>query len=94
MNSTLQNISDRELLETMYEEITSLKQTLNYYPQWIPIYLVAEEMQLSNRQMYKRVVESGIYEEGKHYKKIGNDVCVNKKIIHTLRRKRKQKATA
>ncbi len=84
-------ISDRELLETIYEEMVSLKNIVSSFPNWIPLYVVSDEMNISYRQIYRRVVESGLYEENNHYKRIDGDVCVNKSIIHTLKRKRNHK---
>lgn len=91
MNSKLHNFSDRELLETIFEEMVSLKNIVGSFPKWIPLYIVSDEMDMSYRNMYRRVVESGLYEEDNHYKKVDGEVCVNKSIIHTLKRKRKHK---
>mgnify|MGYP003521857400 FL=1 len=58
-------ISDRELLETIYEEMVSLKNIVSSFPNWIPLYVVSDEMNISYRQIYRRVVESGLYEIGR-----------------------------
>jgi len=91
MKLPTEHISDRDLLETIYKEMVSMKKLIEFIPQWIPIYVVSNNLEMSYRNMYKRVVESGVYQSNIDYKKVDNEICVNKNIIHTLQRKRKPK---
>jgi len=88
-----QNISDRDLLLSIYEEITSLRDAIKYIPNYISLNDVSEFHNLSYKQMYRRVVESGDFEDGKHYKKDNGELKVSKNILHLLKRKRKPKTT-
>ena len=92
MKVNINLISDRDLLETIYDEMVSLKKVVEFFPQWIPLNIVSDDMKMSYRNMYRRVVESGLYEMDNHYKRVDGEVCVNKNIIHTLKRRRKQKS--
>lgn len=93
MSFQLENISERDLLVSIYEEVVSLRNTIKYIPNYISLNDVSEFHNLSYKQMYRRVVESGDFEEGNHYKKEGGEIKVSKSILHLLKRKRKPKNT-
>lgn len=92
MNSTLQNISDRDLLVSIYEEMVSLRETIKYIPNYISLVDVSDFHNLSYKQMYRRVVESGDFEEGSHYRRENGEIRVSKSILHLLKRRRKPKS--
>lgn len=91
METNIIEISDRDLLISIYEEMVSLRDTIRYIPNYISLSDVSEFHNLSYKQMYRRVVESGDFELDKHYKKDGGEIKVSKSILHLLKRKRKQK---
>lgn len=94
MNSQFKNISDRDLLVSIYEEMVSLRDTIRYIPNFISMVDVADFHNLSYKQMYRRVVESGDFEEDTHYKRVNGEVRVSKSILHLLKRKRKPKGVS
>lgn len=85
------HISDRDLLVSIFEEIVSLKDTIKYIPDYISLHDVATFHNISSKQLYRRVVDSGDFEPDTHYKKDGGEIKVAKSILHLLKRKRKPK---
>jgi len=82
-------ISDRDFLISIYEEIQNMKEVIQFIPNWITIKDVAINNGLGYRQMYRRVVESGNYKMDKHFKKMDGEIYIHKSIIHSLQRKRR-----
>jgi len=82
-------ISDRDLLISMYEEILNMKEVIQYIPNWISLNDVSVNNGLGNRQMYRRVVESGNYQINKHFKHMDGEIYIHKSIIYSLQRKRR-----
>lgn len=82
-------ITEKELLISIYQEIQNMKEVIQYIPNWITIKDVAQNNGLGVRQMYRRVVESGNYQNNKHYKKMDGEIYIHKSIIHSLQRKRR-----
>jgi len=92
MSSKIENITDRELLETIYDEMVSMKKLIHHIPNWISVSYVSNHIGLSNDSVRYRLVESGDYEYGKDFKYIGKrKLVVNKSVLHTLKRLRKPK---
>ena len=92
MEKNIIKISDRDLLESIYTRMVSLSETIEFFPDWISIVDTARNNDLSYRQMYNRVVESGNYQLDKHYKHMDGDIYIHKSINHTLQRKRRRAA--
>jgi len=89
MKTNIINVTEKELLISIYEEIQNMKEIIQYIPNWITIKDVSDNNGLGVRQMYRRVVESGNYENNKHYKKMDGEIYIHKSIIHSLQRKRR-----
>jgi len=96
----INNLTDRELLETIYrdtlslkDELKTLKKTIYSIPQWISITDIANYREMSKESVRHRVVNSGDYELDKDYKYDGKRIVVNKNIIHTIKRQRKPKGS-
>ena len=92
MEKNIIKISDRDLLESIYTKMVSLSETIEFFPDWISIADTARNNDLSYRQMYNRVVESGNYQLHKHYKHMDGEIYIHKSINHTLQRKRRRVA--
>ena len=82
-------ITEKDLLISIYEEIQNMKQIIEFIPNWITIKDVSDNNGLGVRQMYRRVVESGNYQNNTHYKKMDGEIYIHKSIIHSLQRKRR-----
>ena len=91
MSNNIIEVSDRDLLESIYSKIISLSEIIEFFPDWISITDTARSNELSYRQMYNRVVESGNYQLDKHYKHMDGEIYIHKSINHTLQRKRKRR---
>ena len=92
MSFSQQNISDRDLLETIYTEMISVKKLIHSIPNWISVSDVSTHIGLSNDSVRNRVVNSGDYECGVDFKYIGSKrLVLHKSILHTLKRLRKPK---
>jgi len=89
----INKVTEKELLVSIYEEVLSLKETIKYIPNYISLSDVSSFHELSYKQLYKRVVESGDFEPDVHYKKDNGELKVSKNILHLLKRKRKPKST-
>ena len=94
----INKISDRELLERIYNDVTllkneikTLKKTIYSIPQWISITDIANHREMSKESIRHRIVNSGNYELDKDYRYDGKRIVVNKNIIHTIKRQRKPK---
>lgn len=83
-------ITDRNLLEAIYQEMVSMKQAFMSVPDYLEISEVAKFNDLSTKQLYKRVVSSGDFEEDVQYKRVDGNIKVSKTILHLLTRKRKK----
>ena len=91
MSFSQTQITDRDLLISIYEEMVSLRDTIRYIPNFISLWDVSTFHNLSYKQLYKRVVDSGDFEPDTHYKKDNGEIKVSKNILHLLKRKRKPK---
>ena len=89
MKTNIINVTEKELLISIYEEIQNMKEIIQYIPNWITIKDVSDNNGLGVRQMYRRVVESGNYQINKHFKKMDGQIYIHKSIIHSLQRKRR-----
>ena len=90
-----EEITDRNLLETIYEEMVSVKKLIQSIPNWISVSDVATHIGLSNDSVRYRVVNSGDYEFGVDFKYIGTKrLVLHKSILHTLKRLRKPKGVS
>jgi len=85
------NVSDRDLLVSIYEEMVSLRDTIKCIPSFISLIDVAEFHHITYKQLYNRVVTSGDFEPDTHYKKDNGEIKVSKSILHLLKRKRRPK---
>ena len=84
------NITDRNLLEAIYQEMQTMKQAFMSVPDYLEISEIAKFNDLSTKQLYKRVVSSGDFEEGIQYKREDGNIKVSKSILHLLQRKRRK----
>ena len=84
------DITDRDLLAAIYQEIQTMKQAFMSVPDYLEISEIAKFNDLSTKQLYKRVVSSGDFEEGVQYKREDGNIKVSKSILHLLTRKRKK----
>ena len=84
------NITDRNLLEAIYQEMQTMKQAFMSVPDYLEISEIAKFNDLSTKQLYKRVVSSGDFEEGVQYKREDGNIKVSKSILHLLQRKRRK----
>ena len=84
------DITDRNLLEAIYQEMQTMKQAFMSVPNYLEISEIAKFNDLSTKQLYKRVVSSGDFEEGVQYKREDGNIKVSKSILHLLTRKRKK----
>lgn len=87
------DITDRDLLVSIYEEIQNMKDVIQFIPNWISITDTAKNNDLSYRQMYRRVIDSGRFESEIHYKHMDGEIYVHKSILHLLQRKRTRRAS-
>ena len=91
MKTYLSNeITDRNLLEAIYQEMVSMKEAFMSVPDYLEISEVAKFNDLSTKQLYKRVVSSGDFEEDVQYKRVDGNIKVSKTILHLLTRKRRR----
>ena len=91
MKTYLSNeITDRNLLEAIYQEMVSMKEAFMSVPDYLEISEVAKFNDLSTKQLYKRVVSSGDFEEDVQYKRVDGNIKVSKSILHLLTRKRRK----
>lgn len=84
------DITDRNLLVAIYQEIQTMKQAFMSVPDFLEISEIAKFNDLSTKQLYKRVVSSGDFEEGVQYKREDGNIKVSKSILHLLQRKRRK----
>ena len=84
------DITDRNLLEAIYQEMQTMKQAFMSVPDYLEISEIAKFNDLSTKQLYKRVVSSGDFEEGVQYKREDGNIKVSKSILHLLQRKRRK----
>ena len=84
------DITDRDLLAAIYQEIQTMKQAFMSVPDYLEISEIAKFNDLSTKQLYKRVVSSGDFEEGVQYKREDGNIKVSKSILHLLQRKRRK----
>ena len=89
MSFSKAQITEKELLISIYAEIKNMKEIIQFIPDWITIKDISINNGLGVRQVYRRVVESGNYENNKHFKKMDGEIYVHKSIIHSLQRKRR-----
>ena len=69
--------------------MVSMKEAFMSVPDYLEISEVAKFNDLSTKQLYKRVVSSGDFEEDVQYKRVDGNIKVSKSILHLLTRKRK-----
>ena len=84
------NITDRNLLEAIYQEMQTMKQAFMSVPDFLEISEIAKFNDLSPKTLYKRVVSSGDFEEDVQYKRVDGNIKVSKTILHLLTRKRRK----
>lgn len=89
MSFSQTQITEKELLISIYDEIKNMKEIIQFIPDWITIKDVSINNGLGIRQMYRRVVESGNYQNNIHYKTMDGKIYIHKSIIHLLQRKRR-----
>lgn len=86
-------ITDRNLLEAIYQEMLTIKQAFMSVPDFLEISEIAKFNDLSTKQLYKRVVSSGDFEEDIQYKRVDGTIKVSKTILHLLQRKRSKQTS-
>ena len=84
------DITNRDLLVAIYQEMQTMKQAFMSVPDYLEISEIAKFNDLSTKQLYKRVVSSGDFEEGVQYKREDGNIKVSKSILHLLQRKRRK----
>lgn len=84
------DITTRDLLVAIYQEMQTMKQAFMSVPDYLEISEIAKFNDLSTKQLYKRVVSSGDFEEGVQYIREDGNIKVSKSILHLLTRKRKK----
>ena len=99
------NISQRDIIETINKEMVSLSQQVStllyevgqlksivaFAPEWIIIDDVATQKDISKQQLKRIVVESGLYTPNKQFKYINNKIYIHISIVPLLKRTRKHK---
>jgi len=99
------NISQRDIIETINKEMVSLSQQVStllyevgqlksivaFAPEWIIIDDVATQKDISKQQLKRIVVESGLYTPNKQFKYMNNKIYVHISIIPLLKRTRKHR---
>lgn len=99
------NISQRDIIETINKEMVSLSQQVSalifemgqlksivaFAPEWIIIDDVATQKDISRQQLKRIVVESGLYTPHKQFKYMNNKLYINISIVPLLKRTRKHK---
>ena len=100
MDTDINKLTDRELLEMIHtdtlslkDELKTLKRTIYSIPQWISITDIANYREMSKESVRHRVINSGDYELDKDYRYDGKRIVVNKNVIHTIKRQRKAKVS-
>jgi len=99
------NISQRDIIETINKEMVSLSQQVSaliyevgqlknivsFAPEWIIIDDVATQKDISRQQLKRIVVESGLYTPNKQFKYMNNKIYIHISIVPLLKRTRKHK---
>ena len=99
------NISQRDIIETINKEMVSLtqqvstllyevgqlKNIVSFAPEWIIIDDVATQKDISKQQLKRIVVESGLYTPNKQFKYMNNKIYIHISIVPLLKRTRKHK---
>jgi len=105
MTVLTQNISQRDIIETINKEMVSLSQQVStllyevgqlknivsFAPEWIIIDDVATQKDISKQQLKRIVVESGLYTPNKQFKYMNNKIYIHISIIPLLKRTRKHR---
>jgi len=99
------NISQRDIIETINKEMVSLSQQVSaliyevgqlknivsFAPEWIIIDDVATQKDISRQQLKRIVVESGLYTPNKQFKYMNNKIYIHISIVPLLKRSRRHK---
>ena len=99
------NISQRDIIETINKEMVSLSQQVSaliyevgqlknivsFAPEWIIIDDVATQKDISKQQLKRIVVDSGLYTPSKQFKYINNKIYIHISIVPLLKRTRRHK---
>ena len=99
------NISQRDIIETINNEMVSLSQQVSaliyevgqlknivsFAPEWIIIDDVATQKDISRQQLKRIVVESGLYTPNKQFKYMNNKIYIHISIVPLLKRSRRHK---
>lgn len=99
------NISQRDIIETINKEMVLLTQQVSsllyevgqlknivaFAPEWVIIDDVATQKDISKQQLKRIVVESGLYTPNKQFKYMNNKIYIHISIIPLLKRTRRHK---